>query len=322
MIVTVTPNPSLDITLRLDRFIHRGINRVHSSLREPSGKGLNVSLALHAVGADTIAVLPLGGPAGRELAELAEAYGVQVRIIPIDGAVRSNVSLIESDGATTKVNEPGPELSEDEVTQVVDDALNASQPHSWLAYCGSLPRGFSPIQLARAIALAKQAGRNVALDTSDAALQAVLSAPQANIPTVIKPNTHELAHATSRRILTLGDVVDAADVVLQRGVETVLVSLGGDGGVLLDRAGALYGQAPVDRVVNTVGAGDSFFAGYLCARDRDLSRKESLAMALRWGAIAVQHAGTVFPGLGDHDTSIQLGPVVTPEQPLSDASAP
>jgi 1-phosphofructokinase len=319
MIVTITPNPSLDITLRLDRFIHGGINRVRSSLREPSGKGLNVSLALHAVGVDTVAVLPLGGPAGRELAELAEAYGVQTRIIPIDGAVRSNVSLIESDGATTKVNEPGPELSEDEVTQVVGEALNASRRGGWLAYCGSLPGGFSPIQLAGAIALAEQAGRKVALDTSDAALQAVLSGPQANIPTVIKPNTHELAIATSRRILTLGDVVDAADLLLQRGVETVLVSLGGDGGVLLDRAGALYGQAPVDQVVNTVGAGDSFLAGYLCARDRNLSREESLATALRWGAIAVQHAGTLFPGLVGPDMSIQLGPV-TPEQPLSEAS--
>ena len=322
MIVTVTPNPSLDITLGLDRFIHRGINRVQSSLREPSGKGLNVSLALHASGADTIAVLPLGGPAGRELAGLAEAYGVQLRIISIDGTVRSNVSLIENDGATTKLNEPGPELGEDEVTQLVVEALNASQRHGWLAYCGSLPRGFSPFQLARAIALAKQAGRNVALDTSDAALHAVLSGPEANIPTVIKPNTHELATVTGRGLLTVGDVVGAADVLLQRGVETVLVSMGGDGGLLLDKAGAVYGRAPVHRVVNTVGAGDSFLAGYLWARDRDLSRDESLASALRWSAIAVQHAGTLFPGLGDHEMPIQLGPVSASEQPLSEASVP
>ena len=320
MIVTVTPNPSLDITLRLDRFIHRGINRVQSSLREPSGKGLNVSLALQAVGAESIAVLPLGGPTGLELAALAEAYGVEIRFIPIEGAVRTNVSLIESDGATTKVNERGPELSEGEVAQVIDEALNASQRDGWLAYCGSLPRGFNPVQLARAIALAKQAGRNVALDTSDAALQAVLSGPEAKIPTVIKPNTHELATVTGRGLLTLGDVVGAADVLLQRGAETVLVSMGGDGGLLLDKAGALYGRAPVHRVVNTVGAGDSFLAGYLWARDRSLSRDESLASALRWGAIAVQHAGTLFPGLGDHDVPIQLGPVIAPEQPLSEAS--
>jgi|SRR5215211_930914 len=316
MIITVTPNPSLDRTLHLDRFIYRGINRVRYSLREPSGKGLNVSLALHTVGADTIAILPLGGPAGKELAELLAETGVQIRIIPIQGTVRSNVSLIERDGATTKVNEPGPELSETEVTSIIDQALTVSRRSDWLAYCGSLPAAFTPGQLSRAIELAKGGGRSVALDTSDAGLQAVLAGREDELPTLVKPNTFELAAATGRSIGTIGEVIDAADVLLQRGVETVLVSMGADGGLLLDKAGALYGRAAVDQVINTVGAGDAFLAGYLYARDGDRSRPEALATALRWGAVAVQHAGTIFPGLGDREPALHVGPVSAPEQPL------
>jgi 1-phosphofructokinase len=316
MIVTVTPNPSLDRTLHLDRFIHRGINRVRSTLREPSGKGLNVSLALHAVGAETIALLPLGGPAGNELAELLAKTGLQIRIIPIQGTVRSNVSLIEHDGASTKVNEPGPLLSKTEVTSIIDQALTASRPGDWLAYCGSLPAGFTPEQLSRAIGVAKGDGRRVALDTSDAALQEVLAGREQELPTLIKPNTSELAAATGHRIVTIGDVIDAADVLLQRGVETVLVSMGADGGLFLDRAGALCGRVAVDQVVNTVGAGDAFLAGYLYARDGDQSRVEALATALRWGAIAVQHEGTIFPGLVDREPAVHVGPVSTREQLL------
>ncbi len=324
MIVTVTPNPSLDRTLHLDTFVHGGVNRVLHTLREPSGKGVNVALALQTAGTATIAVLPVGGPAGQELAELLTETRLPVRLLAIAGAVRSNLSLVEADGSTTKVNEPGPALSPAEADLIVAEAIAVSRPGDWLAYCGSLPEGFSSERLGAAIHRGRQSGRLVVVDTSDAPLQALLTGPAEQLPTLVKPNTHELAVATGRRIRTLGEVVSAAQLLLDRGIETVLVSLGGDGAVLLDASGALHGRAPVDRVVNTVGAGDSFLAGYLHARDRaGDARHEALATALRWGAIAVQHQGTVFPGVpaGAAEIPVRLTEQVDHDTPLTEPAA-
>lgn len=321
MIVTVTANPSLDQTLHLMRFVHGGVNRVQSILKEPSGKGVNVSLALQSVGTPTTAVLPLGGPTGSELADLLAATGLEVRIVAIQGNIRSNLSLVEADGSTTKVNQPGPRLSEVEVTRLIELATAAGEPGGWLALCGSLPDGFDAAQLGRAVRVAREAGQRVVVDTSQAPLAALLDGARNALPTVVKPNTHELATATHRSLRTLGDVVDAAQVLLDRGVESVLVSMGGDGALLLDRTGARHGVAPVARVVNTVGAGDSFLAGYLHAQHQgNRTRDDVLATALRWGAIAVQHHGTVFPGVDPAAPAIVVR--LQPVDPSADLEEP
>ncbi len=323
MIVTVTLNPSLDVTMPLERLVPGGVNRAGPCLREPSGKGVNVSLAVHAAGGDTVAVLPLGGPAGAELGALLDATGVPFRAIGIAGRVRSNLSLIEADGTTTKVNEPGPCLDGGEVAALLDTAAALCGAEDWLALCGSLPEGVTAESLSGAVVHARTAGRRVAVDTSDDALLVLVAGRGLELPSVVKPNTHELAAATGRAITTLGEAADAAAVLQSRGIETVLVSLGGDGALLVDRSGALHGRAPVPRVVNTVGAGDSFLAGFLFAQDRwPGSREEALATALRWGAIAVQHSRTVFPGPGPDPAlpEVKLGPVVA-HHPLSEPAA-
>ena len=109
MITTVTPNPSLDRTLHVPRFEPGHVNRATATMVEPSGKGVNVALALHGVGVPVRAVLPVGGSAGREIATLLDDLGLDHVDVPIAGAVRSNVSLVEADGRTSKVNEPGPD---------------------------------------------------------------------------------------------------------------------------------------------------------------------------------------------------------------------
>ncbi|MCW2812014.1 MAG: 1-phosphofructokinase [Friedmanniella sp.] len=321
MIVTVTPNPSLDVTMPLERLTRGGVNRAGLCLREPSGKGVNVSLALHAAGAATVAVLPLGGPAGAELGVLLEATGVACRVTPIAGRVRSNLTLIEADGTTTKINEPGPRLDAAEVAGLLETAAALCAGHDWLALCGSLPDGLTTAALAGAVARARGAGLQVAVDTSDAPLLALVAGEGLDLPTVVKPNTHELATATGRSIDTLGEAAEAAAVLQRRGIGTVLVSMGGDGALLVDRRGALHGRAPVPRVVNTVGAGDAFLAGFLYAQDRHPgAREDALATALRWGAIAVQHPRTVFPGPGPASArpAVQLRSDFDVHQPLTE----
>jgi 1-phosphofructokinase len=314
VITTVTPNPSIDRTLHLSRYARGAVNRAHRVMVEPSGKGVNVALALAAVGVDVTAVLPVGGSSGPALIAMLDAAGLVHRDVPIAGAVRSNISLIEADGTTTKVNEPGPQLSVSEVDDVVAEALRVSSPGEWIAWCGSLPAGFGEDTLAAALARSRSAGRRVVLDSSGRALTTALDRSRGELPHVIKPNTKELAELVNRSLGTVGDVVDAAALLVERGVETVLVSLGADGAILVGQQVSLHGQAPVPRVINTVGAGDAFLAGYLAAADEPPA--ERLSSALRFGATAVQHHGTV---LRKPDLSVRVHVrQVDPDRPLNE----
>lgn len=302
MIVTVTPNPSLDRTLHLPRLEPGAVNRATATMTEPSGKGVNVALALHGVGVEVCAVLPVGGSVGREIRLALEQLGLDVVGVPIAGDVRSNVSLVEADGRSTKVNEPGPALSRDEV----DALCAAARAGDRVLWAGSLPTGFAPSRLARAVAEARVAGRWVAVDASGPVLEAVLGNDRGGLPHLIKPNADELAEVLGVELHTVGDVEAAARTLLGRGVRTVLVSLGGAGALLVDAdlPEALHGAAPVRRVVNTVGAGDAFLAGYLAEPD---GGADALASALRFGATAVEHDGTLL-GVPDPQRSVHIGP--------------
>ena len=262
MITTVTPNPSLDRTLHLSRFVPGHVNRATATMVEPSGKGVNVALALHGVGVLVRAVLPVGGSVGHEIALLLDDLGLDHVDVPITGSPRSNISLVEADGRTSKVNEPGPQLSEAEVDALCAMALAHSDTGEWVVWAGSLPIGFSPQRFADAVAATKGAGRLVALDCSGLPLRHALAQEGDRLPHLVKPNTDELAEVTGRSLGTLGDVADAARMLLARGVRTVLVSLGRHGALLVDAdlPGPLHGAAAVRRVVNTVGAGDAFLA--------------------------------------------------------------
>ena len=115
MIVTLTPNPSLDRTLFLDNFTRGALNRCTATLAEPSGKGINVAMALHRHGVPVLAVLPIGGPAAEQLVQLLDTAGLPYRAVTITGTIRTNVSIIEADGTSSKINEPGPTLTSEEV---------------------------------------------------------------------------------------------------------------------------------------------------------------------------------------------------------------
>jgi 1-phosphofructokinase len=316
MIVTVTPNPSLDRTLFLDTFTRGAVNRCTGTLVEPSGKGINVGLALHGHGLPVLAVFPVGGPAGDQLVQLLDLAGLPYRTVPITGTVRTNVSMIEADGTTSKLNEPGPALTSAEVADLIQTMIDSCSSADWLVISGTLPSGFSEGHLVEAIGKAHSAGVRVAVDSSGPTLRAALDAT----PELLKPNTHELAQVAGRQLQTVGDVTAAADLLLAKGLGTVLVSLGRDGAVLVDGNGALHGRTGTVAAVNTVGAGDAFLAGYLAAAARGSPAADRLTLALRWGAAAVQHPGTLFSQVDERIPVFVAAP--DPSVALSEPAAP
>jgi 1-phosphofructokinase len=301
MITTVTPNPSLDRTMHLPSFLLGHVNRATATMVEPSGKGVNVAMALHGVGVPVRSVLPVGGSAGREIASLLSDLGLHHVDVPIGGSVRTNLSLVEADGRSSKVNEPGPLLSDGEVEALCAAALSASDDGDWVVWAGSLPGGFTPERFADAVADTRAAGRLVAVDSSGPALTQVLSQRGDRLPHMVKPNAEELAEVANHDLRTLGDVTDAARMLLARGVHTVLISLGRAGALLVDAdlPEPLHGTAPA-RVVNTVGAGDALLAGWLAALHSGATTADALANALRFGATAVEHQGTLLGAPDPH----------------------
>src|SRR4029078_12552135 len=155
----VTPTRVLDRTLPLPRFVAGHINRATATMLEPSGKGVNVALALPRCGVAVLAVLPVGGSVGRELTLLLDDLGLDHGDVPIADALRSNISLVEADGRTSKVNETGTQLSEAEVDALYAMTLAHSDTGSWMVWAGSLPRGFTPQRFADAVAANRGARR-------------------------------------------------------------------------------------------------------------------------------------------------------------------
>ncbi|MFF8944342.1 1-phosphofructokinase [Streptomyces sp. NPDC014864] len=312
MILTVTPNPSLDRTYEVPT-LHRGeVVRATGERMDPGGKGVNVSRAVAATGRRTVAVLPLGGAPGALVAELLDAQGIEVAPVPVAGATRSNIALAEADGVLTKINAPGPELSADEQELLLDTVRRQSRGADWIACCGSLPRGLDPSWYADLVARAHAAGVRIALDTSGPALLAALREG----PDVVKPNVEELAEAVGRPLATVGDALKAAEELRGLGAGAVLASLGADGQLLVDGAGAWFGSAHVDVVRSNVGAGDSSLAGFLIAGG---SGREALASAVAHGAAAVRLPGSLMPAPRDLDpAAVTVTAEVPVDRPLKE----
>jgi 1-phosphofructokinase len=288
MIVTVTPNPSVDWTLEIPSLTRGVVHRASGQYQEPSGKGVNVTRALTNNDIPSVAVLPIGGAEGAELSALLVAEGVDFVPVPIAGSIRVNVSLTEPDGTATKINAAGPHLSRTEVDRLVDAVVVAGNGAGWVVGSGSLPRGVGVDFYASLAERVRGTGARFALDSSGPALVAGLAAR----PHLVKPNVDELSGAVGRPIVTLGDVVTAGRDLIGRGVATVVVSLGVDGALLVTDRRVVHAEAHVAAPRSTVGAGDALLAGCLAGGGEGVA---ALREAVAWGSAAVQVEGSHVP---------------------------
>jgi 1-phosphofructokinase/6-phosphofructokinase 2 len=312
MIVTLTPNPSIDRTIAVPQLDHGEVNRATSSRIDPGGKGVNVSRALSANGSRTVAVMPMGGPEGHLMAELLDVAGVSHHGVAVDGNLRMNVAVVEPDGTTTKVNEPGPAFGPEETEALLAAVESYAVSSGWVVGCGSLPPGAPESLLADLVTRLRAKGCKVAIDSSGAPMVPAVAAR----PDLIKPNHEELEELVGRALPTLGDVIEAARGVVQQGIPTVVVSLGGDGAVLVDADTVVHAIATISNPLSTVGAGDCLLAGVLHVLAAGGDAAAALESGVRWGAAAVTLPGSEVPGPAD------LAPVAVTVSTDLDLSTP
>ena len=294
MIVTLTLNPSVDRTVEVETLARGEVMRALHVWVDPGGKGINVSRALAAHDLPTRAVVTIGGVEGEHLITLLRDTGIEIVPVVIDGSIRSNITVAEPDGTTTKFNEPGAQLSPDELAAAVTAVEGAIESADWLVASGSLPTGTPAGFYADLVRRLANSGTRVAVDTSGPALEAVLAA----CPALVKPNRDELAEVTGRHLETVADVVEAASRLRDLGVGTVLASLGPDGAVLVDDDGAIHGRTPSVPPISSVGAGDAMLAGFLAGGGKGA---DALIEALAWGAAAALQPGSGMPSPNEID---------------------
>lgn len=310
MIVTITPNPSVDRTITVPAVRVGEVNRALSSRIDPGGKGINVTRALTSMGACSLAVLPTGGPEGQLMTELLTRASVAYRAVPIIGQTRMNVAAVEPDGTTTKLNETGPVLEGTDTAALLRQLTLELACADWLVGCGSLPPGVPDDFYARLVTLGHDHGVRVAVDSSGAPLAAAVAAG----PDLIKPNHEELAELMGAPLTTLGEVIDAAHHLVGSGVRAVVVSLGADGAVLVNADHCLWAGAPVSKPRSTVGAGDCLLAGLLSELDAGHDPERALIAGTTWGAAAVRLPGSAVPtpdDLQDIDVTVSHHPDLT-----------
>jgi 1-phosphofructokinase len=297
MIVTVTANPSLDRTYTTGSLVLGQVNRAVADTVEASGKGVNVSRALHAAAVATVAVLPVGGSEGEQLRTLLDGERLRHVLVPTGVPTRTNVTVAEL-GRTTKINSPGRALKQQDFDALVNVVATQARRARWVVISGSVPPGAGDDLLPRLVAAAREAGASTAVDASGAALRAAAGAT----PGVLAPNADELAELAGGSLAGEGKALvraalDVAVSVSRRTGSALLVSLGADGALWVDcdSRRVWHAVAPPVIPVNTVGAGDALLAGWLGGEediDGEHGAPARLARAVAWGTAACLMPGT------------------------------
>lgn len=277
MIYTVTFNPSLDYIVSVDDFKLGLTNRTTSELMLPGGKGVNVSTVLGNLGIENTALGFIAGFTGDEIVRRVEEIGVKSDFIRIEGGnSRINLKLKSIDG--TEINGSGPDIHEDAVNKLMGK-LDAIGDGDVLVLAGSIPSSMSDDIYK--IILKRLSGRNVktVVDATKDLLVNVLEYH----PFLVKPNNHELGEIFHAELKTKEEVIPYAKRLREMGALNVLVSMAGEGAVLVAGDGSVHASdAPKGKLVNGVGAGDSMVAGFIAG----WMEKQDYLHAFRMGVSA------------------------------------
>ena len=258
MIYTVTFNPALDYIVRLDKFTAGEINRVNYEQVLGGGKGINVSIVLANMGIKSTALGFLAGFTGAEIQRQLEGFGCAFDFVWLkEGFSRINVKA-KAD-RETEINGQGPKITE-EAQQELFAKLDKLGEGDTLVLAGSIPNTLPDDIYQRIMGRLQGKGIRVVVDAEKGLLLKVLQYH----PFLIKPNNHELGDMFGVKLTTDEEIIEHAKKLQEKGARNVLVSMAGDGAILLTAEGKHYkSPAPKGKLVNSVGAGDSMVAGFL-----------------------------------------------------------
>ena len=277
MIYTVTVNPSIDYIVQLKELTLGEVNRMDYDNKLPGGKGINVSRILKELGLDNVALGFLGGFTGQFVKEELEKVGLKTNFTPVAEDTRINVKIKAQ--SETEINGRGPKISEAEVAafKAQFDKLTADDV---VIFAGSLAPNLDDNFYFDLIELIRSKGAQFVIDTTGESLLKTL----AQKPLVVKPNNHELADLFDVEFTGMDDIVKYGRKLLDLGAQHVLISMAGDGGLMITKDKVYRSYAPKGTVINSVGAGDSMIGGFVGTYARTKDPLEAFRYGLACGS--------------------------------------
>ena len=272
MIYTVTLNPSIDYIVRLDKVLIGSVNRMDSDDKFAGGKGINVSRVLKRLGIENTATGFIGGFTGKFITDTLKEEGISSHFVEVEQDTRINVK-IKAD-AETEINGPGPEISSQKLEEL-EKFLSSLTSEDTVVFAGSSPKNLGNIVYKELIGLTRKTGAQVVCDFEG---QTLLDSLEFE-PLLVKPNNHELGAIFGVRLESLDQIESYARQILAKGAQHVIISMAGDGALLVTQEGTYFAKPIKGNVKNSVGAGDSMVAGFT----GEFVRSGDVIQAFKWG---------------------------------------
>jgi 1-phosphofructokinase len=291
-ITTVTLNPAIDQTVKVNRFQTNMVNRGQAMQFDAGGKGVNVASFLADYG-HSVAVT---GFLGQDNADIFERFfarkHIEDQFVRIAGSTRIGVKIVdELNRQTTDINMPGLSPSSEALKALLQKIEQLSASCDWFVLAGALPPGAPADTYARIITQLKEHGKHIVLDTSN---EALLRGVQAG-PTIVKPNIDELQHLVGQSLTSETAIEQAARQLLGSGIQLVVVSMGEQGALFVDQATTLIAVPVPVTVKSTVGAGDAMVAGLISGLAQGLSLPDCARLATAFSLGTITRVGSDLP---------------------------
>jgi len=295
-IVTVTFNPAIDESVIIKNFSANSVNRVESSEKHAGGKGINVAAFLADYGIPSTVTGFLGKHNDEIFCEHFDGKNISDRFVRIEGSTRSGLKIIDKENlTTTDINYPGVSLIKKDEIRLYETIEKLAENKALFVLSGSVPCGVNTSIYAKVMDILKDKGCEVIVDTSGEAFTHAV----AKVPTVIKPNIHELSEYFGNELTSTEEVIKECQYFLNSGTKYVVVSMGSKGALFLTPNEVLHAWSPDVKVLSTVGAGDAMVAGITAGIVQGLSLEETARLSSAFSLYAISHIK-----LGIHDRDV------------------
>lgn len=280
MIITITPNPSIDVSYYMEEFQLDAVNRCYDYNKTAGGKGLNVSKVLKIIGEDLLATGFAGGKSGEFIEEGLKERNIKSRFIKIAGETRTSLAIQHED-TSTEIREAGPTISAEEEQEFLDLLKDLAEKADTFCISGSLPLGLDYSFMEKVLDITKD--KKLIVDTSGENLHKIVFESTIK-PYAVKPNLDEIMELTGlkKEELKIEEILKG-DVF--KDIPLVMVSLGKEGAVAKYKDSLYRMTVPVIEAVNSVGSGDSTIAGLAYGISHQLEIKETLKLAMSFGVL-------------------------------------